>query len=90
MNIFEPVLGTGESIHRDVYVPPVLGILGVPWNRLGSAAVTTRSGHPLKFPAVIALSHIDLTGYPHTACIHFIFCSVDGKLYTLFAFSSAC
>ena len=44
----------------------------------------------MKFPAVMALSHVDLTGYPHTACIHFIPCSVDGRLYTLFAFSSAC
>ena len=25
------MLGTGESIHRDVYVPSVLGILGVLW-----------------------------------------------------------
>ena len=44
----------------------------------------------MKFPAAMALSHVDLTGYLHTACIHFIPCSVDGRLYTLFAFSSAC
>ena len=44
----------------------------------------------MKFPAAMALSHVDLTGYPHTACIHFIPCSVDGRSYTLFAFSSAC
>ena len=44
----------------------------------------------MKFPATMALSHVDLIGYPHTACIHFIPCSVDGRLYTLFAFSSAC
>jgi hypothetical protein len=31
-----------------------------------------------------------LTGYPHTACIHFIACSMDGKLYTLFACRRAC
>ena len=28
---------------------------------------------------------MDLTGYPHTACIHFIACSVDGRSYTLLA-----
>ncbi len=44
----------------------------------------------MKFLAAMALSHVDLTGYPHTACIHFIPCSVDGRLYTLFAFSSEC
>ena len=49
-----------------------------------------RSGHPTKFPAAMALSHVDLTGYPQTACIHFIPCSVDGKFYTLFVFFSAC
>ena len=44
----------------------------------------------MKFPAAMALSQVDLTGYPHTVCIHFIPCSVDGRSYTLFAFSSAC
>ena len=44
----------------------------------------------MKFPAAMSLSHVDFTGYPHTACIHFIPYSVDGKSYTLFAFSSAC
>ncbi len=44
----------------------------------------------MKFPAAMALSHVDFTGYPHTACIHFIPCSVDGRSYTLFAFSSVC
>ena len=44
----------------------------------------------MKFPAAMALSHVDLTGYPHTACIHFIPCSVEGRSYTLLAFSSAC
>lgn len=48
------------------------------------------SGHPTKFPALIALSHVDLTGYPHTACIHLIACSVEGKSYTLFALSRTC
>ena len=27
----------------------------------------------------MALIHVDFTGYPHTACIHFIASSVDGK-----------
>ena len=40
----------------------------------------------MKFPAAMALSHVDLTGNPHTACIHFILCSVDGRSYTLLAF----
>ena len=31
----------------------------------------------MKFPAAMALSHVDLTGYPHTACIHLIPCSDD-------------
>ncbi len=44
----------------------------------------------MKFPAAMALSQVDLTGYPHTACIHFIPCSVEGRSYTLFAISSAC
>ena len=44
----------------------------------------------MKFPAAMALSHVDLTGYLHTACIHFIPCSVDGRSYTLLAFSRAC
>ena len=44
----------------------------------------------MKFPAAMALSYVDLTGYLHTACIHFIPCSVDGRLYTLLACSSAC
>ena len=44
----------------------------------------------MKFPAAMSLSHVDLTGYPHTACIHFIPCSVVGRLYTLLAFNSAC
>ena len=44
----------------------------------------------MKFPAAMALSHVDLTGYPQTACIHFIPCSVDSRLYTLLAFSRAC
>ena len=42
----------------------------------------------MKFPAAMALSHVDFTGYPHTACIHLIPCSVDGKSYTLFAVSN--
>ena len=33
----------------------------------------------MNFPAEMALSHIDLTEYPYTACIHFIPCSVDGR-----------
>ena len=44
----------------------------------------------MKFPAAMALSYIDLTGYPHTACIHFIPCYVDGRSYTLLAFSRDC
>ena len=36
-------------------------------------------------PAATAFIHVDLTGYPHTACIHLIACSVDGRSYTLFA-----
>ena len=50
---------------------------------------TLRSGHPIKFPAAMALSHVDLIGYPHTACIHFIPRSVDGRSYTLLACSRA-
>ena len=50
---------------------------------------TVSSGQPMKFPAAMALSHVDLTGYPHTACIHLIPCSVDGRSYTLPAISSA-
>ena len=49
-----------------------------------------RSGHPMKFHAAMALSPVDLTGYPHTACIHFIPCSVGSRLYTLLALSSVC
>ncbi len=37
------------------------------------------SGHPTKLPALIAFNHVDLTGYPQTACIHLMACSVDGK-----------
>jgi len=44
----------------------------------------------MKFHAAMAMSHIDLIGYPHTACIHFIPCSVDGRSHTLLAFSRAC
>ena len=44
----------------------------------------------MKFPAAMALNHVDLTGYPHTACILFLPCSVDGRLYSLLAFSSLC
>ena len=44
----------------------------------------------MKFPATMALRHVDLTGYPHTACIHFIPCSVDGRLYTLLACNRGC
>ena len=44
----------------------------------------------MNFPAAMALIHVYLTGYPHTACIHFTPCSVDGRLYTLLACSSAC
>ena len=43
----------------------------------------------MKFPAAMALIHVDLTGYPHTACIHLMPCSVDGKSYTFPAISSA-
>ena len=38
----------------------------------------------------MARSHVDLTGYPHTACIHLIACLVDGRSYTLLACSRAC
>ena len=31
----------------------------------------------MKFPTVTALSHMDLMGKSHTACIHCIACSVD-------------
>ena len=48
------------------------------------------SGHPTKFPALAALHHVDLTGYPQTACIHFIACLMDGRSYTLFACRRAC
>ena len=41
----------------------------------------------MKFSAAMALSHVDLTGYPHTACIHYIPCSEEGIPYTLLAFS---
>ena len=44
----------------------------------------------MKLPALIAFSHVDFTGYPHTACIHLIACSVEGKSYTLLACSNAC
>ena len=37
----------------------------------------------------MARSHVDLTGYPHTACIHLIACSMDGRSYTLLASWSA-
>jgi hypothetical protein len=30
-------------------------------------------------PTFIALSQVNLTGYPHTACIHLMACSMDGK-----------
>ena len=43
----------------------------------------------MKFPALIAFSHVYLTGYPHTACIHLIACSVNGKSQTLLACCSA-
>ena len=46
---------------------------------------SVNNGHPIKFPALAALLHVVLTGYPHTACMHFIACSMDGKSYTLFA-----
>ena len=39
----------------------------------------------MKLPAWVALSQVDLTGYPHTTCIHLIACSVDGRSYTLLA-----
>ena len=48
------------------------------------------SGNPTKFPALAALHHVDLTGYPQTACIHFIACSMDCRSYTLFACHRAC
>ena len=47
------------------------------------------NGHPVKLPALTALIHVDLTGYPHTACIHLMACSMDGRSYTLLAFWSA-
>lgn len=47
-------------------------------------------GHPTKFPALIALIQVDLTGYPQTACIHLMACSVEGKSYTLFACRRTC
>jgi len=37
---------------------------------------------------VIAASHVDFTGWPHTACIHLIACSVEGRSYTLLAWCS--
>ena len=47
------------------------------------------SGQPVKLPALTALIHVDLTGYPHTACIHLMACSIEGRSYTLLAFWSA-
>ena len=40
---------------------------------------TVSNGHPMKLPAWTALIQVDFTGYPHTACIHLMACSVDGK-----------
>jgi hypothetical protein len=37
----------------------------------------------------MALSHVDLIGYPHTACIHLMACLVDGRSQTLLACQSA-
>jgi hypothetical protein len=37
----------------------------------------------------MALSHVDLTGYLHTACIHLMACLVDGRSKTLLACQSA-
>ena len=42
----------------------------------------------MKFPPFIAFNHVDFTGYPHTAGIHLTACSVDDRLYMLFACSS--
>ncbi len=36
------------------------------------------------------MHHVDLMGYPQTACIHFIACSMDGWSYTLFAYRRSC
>jgi hypothetical protein len=37
----------------------------------------------------MALSQVDLTGYPQTACIHLMACLVDGRSYTLLACRSS-
>ena len=37
----------------------------------------------------MAFTQVNFTGYPQTACINFIACSIDGRLYTLFAWPSA-
>lgn len=34
----------------------------------------------MKLPALMALIHVDLIGYPHTACIHLIACLMDGVI----------
>lgn len=48
---------------------------------------TFSSDQPSKFPALMAFSYVDLTGYPHTVCIHLIAFLVDGKLYTMMSSS---
>ena len=40
---------------------------------------------PNKFPALMALSQVDLMGYLQMVCIHLMACLIDGKSYTLFA-----
>jgi hypothetical protein len=40
----------------------------------------------MKVPALIASTHVSLTGNPATARRYGIVCGIDGKLYTLFAF----
>ena len=55
-----------------------------------SALEYASPGHGAKFPFLIALSHVDLTGFLAVACIYHTSASTLGRLYALCAAGAVC